>query len=95
MYNSLEDRLKVVENKNALKSITPGELILAHDLIIPPKFKTLMLEKYEGTTCPEAYFFAYCCKMVGHTHNDKLLIHVFQDSLTKATLKWYLKLKRN
>ena len=32
--------------------------------------------------------------MAGYTHDEKLLIHVFQDSLTGATTKWCLKLKR-
>ena len=95
MYNSLEERLKAVEDKNAFEGMNLDELILVLDLIIPPKFKMPLFEKYEGITCPKVHLVAYCCKMVGHTNNEKLLIHVFQDSLIEATLKWYLKLRRN
>ena len=31
-------------------------------------------------------------KMVGHTGNDKLNIHCFQESLTGSAAKWYMKL---
>ena len=95
MYNSLEERLKAVEDKNTLKGVNPDELILVLNLIIPPKFKTPLFEKYERPTCHEAHLVTYCCKMVGHTYNEKLLIHVFQYSLTEVALKWYLKLRRN
>ncbi|WRX13477.1 Retrotransposon gag domain - like 10 [Theobroma cacao] len=33
--------------------------------------------------------------MAAHAHDDKLLIHCFQDSLTGATAKWYVQLDRN
>ena len=95
MYNSLEERLKAVEDKNTLEGVNLDELILVLNLIIPPKFKMPLFEKYEGPTCHEAHLVTYCCKMVGHTYNKKLFIYVFQDSLTGATLKWYLKLRRN
>ena len=36
----------------------------------------------------------YFRKMDAHEKNDKLLIHCFQDSLTGASLKWYMSLKR-
>ena len=32
--------------------------------------------------------------MVGHTGNDKLLIHYFQESLTGSITRWYMKLDR-
>ncbi|RDX77063.1 hypothetical protein CR513_42872, partial [Mucuna pruriens] len=33
-------------------------------------------------------------KMALHAHDDALLIHFFQESLTGAALRWYLGLKR-
>jgi len=36
----------------------------------------------------------YCRKMVAHARDDKLLIHCFQGSLTRATLKWYMQLEQ-
>ncbi|RDX79123.1 hypothetical protein CR513_40488, partial [Mucuna pruriens] len=32
--------------------------------------------------------------MVPHAHDDTLLIHFFQESLTGVALRWYLRLKR-
>ena len=32
--------------------------------------------------------------MIGHTSNNKLLIHYFQDSLTRSAIKWYNQLSR-
>ena len=37
----------------------------------------------------------YCRKMAAHANDDKLLIHVFQDSLTGLTAKWYVQLDNN
>ena len=37
----------------------------------------------------------FCRKKTGHTGNDKLLIHCFQESLTRFTAIWYLKLDRS
>ena len=36
----------------------------------------------------------YCRKKTGHTNNDKLLIHYFQDSFTGFTTRWYNQLSR-
>ena len=33
--------------------------------------------------------------MVGHAHNEGLLIYVFYDSLAGATAQWYRGLKKN
>jgi len=37
----------------------------------------------------------YCRKMVSFVHDDKLLIHFFQDSLTGAASSWYTYLERS
>ncbi|RDX72684.1 hypothetical protein CR513_47793, partial [Mucuna pruriens] len=36
----------------------------------------------------------YCRKMATHIHDDKVLIHCFQDSLTGAALNWYVSLEQ-
>ena len=80
-------RLEIVENMNGIGNVDANELILVPDLIIPPKFKVLEFEKYDGTKCPKIHLAAYYHKMAGYTNDEKLLIHVFQDSLTGATTK--------
>ncbi|XP_022735589.1 uncharacterized protein LOC111288912 [Durio zibethinus] len=81
-YDRLEERLKAVEGNDTYGVIDANELSLVPDLVIPPKFKTSNFEKYDGTKCPSAHITMFCRKMMGHTHNDKLLIHCFHDSLT-------------
>ena len=87
-------RLKTVKDMNGIESVDANDLILIPDLIIPPKFKVPEFDKYDGTGCPKIHLVAYYHKMAGYTHDEKLLIHVFQDSLIGAAAKWYLKLKK-
>ena len=95
MHDLLEQRLKAVENKNTLKGLNPNDLNLVSDSVIPPHFKMPRFEKYDGTSCPEMHLIMYCNKMTVHAHNEKLLIHIFQESLTRAASEWYLRLKKN
>ena len=92
--NFLDKKLKEIEDVNDLESMDPRELCLVLDLDIPPKFKMSTFEKYDGTKSPENHLFTYCHKMVGHAHNEDLLIHVFYDSLIGTTAQWYVKLKK-
>ncbi|WRX21806.1 Retrotransposon gag domain - like 10 [Theobroma cacao] len=64
-------------------------------VVIPPKFKVPDFEKYDGTKCPVTHITMYCRRMAAYAHDDKLLIHCFQDSLTGAAAKWYVQLDRN
>ena len=68
---------------------------LVPDLVLPPKFKVPIFDKYDGTKCPSAHLYMYCRKMTGYTNNDKLLIHCFQDSLTGSATRWYNQLSRD
>ena len=79
---------------NDLGSVDPRKLCLVPDLFIPSKFKMPTFEKYDGTKCPENHLAIYCHKMVGHAHNEDLLIHVFYDSLIGTVAQWYVKLKK-
>ena len=49
----LDKKLKEIEGMNDLRSVDPKELSLVPNLVIPPKFKMLKFEKYDGTKCPE------------------------------------------
>ena len=91
----LDKKLKEIEGVNDLGSVDPRELCLVPDLVIPPKFKMPKFEKYDGTKCPENHLATYCNKMVGHAHNEDLLIHVFYDSLTGTAAQWYRRLKKD
>ena len=82
MHDSLEQRLEAVKDKDTLKGLNPNNLNLVSDLVIPPHFKMPRFEKYDGISCPEMHLIMYCNKITVHVHNEKLLIHIFQESLT-------------
>ncbi|XP_073225755.1 uncharacterized protein [Cicer arietinum] len=92
-WQALEERLRVVEGGHNYE-FDALDLCLVYDVIIPPKFKLPEFEKYKGTTCPKNHLIMYCRKIGFYAHDEKLLIHFFQDSLTGASLSWYMHLER-
>lgn len=48
------------------------------------------LPKYKGLSCPRSHITMYCRKMASYISNDDLLIHYFQDKLSRASLEWYM-----
>ena len=85
----IEERLRMVEGSDAYGLVDASKMSLVPNLVLPPKFKVPTFDKYDGTKYPSAHLYMYCRKMTGHTNNDKLLIHCFQDSLTRSATKWY------
>ncbi|MCI64815.1 gag-protease polyprotein, partial [Trifolium medium] len=63
-------------------------MCLVPDVVVPPKFKAPDFEKYKGLKCPKIHLKRFCMKMVAHVANEKLMMHVFQDSLSGASLDW-------
>ena len=61
---------------------------------VTPKFKPPIFEKYNGTSCHVTHATAYFRKMSVHTEDQGLLIHFFQDILSRASLEWYMKLEK-
>ena len=84
----IEERLRMVEGLDAYGLIDASKMSLVPDLVLPPKFKVPTFDKYDATKCPSAHLYMYYRKMTGHTNNDKLLIHCFQDSLTGFATRW-------
>ena len=48
-----------------------AELCLVPDMVIPPKFKVLDFDKYNGTTFLENHLKMYCRKMGVYTKDEK------------------------
>ena len=80
---------------NEFFSVDGDNICLVSDLMTPSRFKTPELEKYKGYTCPRSHLVMYFRKMAAYTNNQKLLMHCFQDSLSGASLKWYMGFERN
>ena len=85
----IEERLRMVEGSDAYNLVDASKMSLVPDLVLPPKFKVSTFDKYDGTKCPSTHLYMYCRNMIGHTSNDKLLIHCFKDSLTGSEIRWY------
>ncbi|XP_050919760.1 uncharacterized protein LOC127137331 [Lathyrus oleraceus] len=64
-------------------------------MVLPPKFKAPNLPKYKGLSCPRSHVIMYYRKMESYIDNDNLLIHCFQDSLSRASLYWYMVVKHS
>ena len=59
---------------------------------VTKKFRVPEFIKYTGTQCPVTHLKSYCNKMAEVVHDEKLLMHFFQDSLSGAALSWYMRL---
>ena len=91
----IEERLKAMEGSDVYGMVDAYKMSLIPNLVLPPKFKIPMFDKYDGTKCSSAHLYMYCRKMTGYTSNDKLLIHCFQDSLSESATRWYNFLGQN
>ncbi|MCI05502.1 gag-protease polyprotein, partial [Trifolium medium] len=90
-FKALEDRLSMMEGNN--DPIDFASMCLVPDLVLPPKFKVPDFEKYKGLNCPKNHLIMYSRKMASFANDDKLMMHCFQDSLTGASLNWYMQLE--
>ncbi|XP_039020005.1 uncharacterized protein LOC120151691 [Hibiscus syriacus] len=67
------------------------KLSLVPDLVLPPKFKILDFEKFNGTRCPSSHITMFCRKMTGYIGDDQ---YCFQEILTGSAIQWYNQLSR-
>ncbi|CAJ2643304.1 unnamed protein product [Trifolium pratense] len=89
-FKAIEDRLSMMEGADPLDL---ANMCLVPDLVLPPKFKVPDFEKYKGLSCPKNHLIMYSRKMASFAKDDKLMMHCFQDSLTGASLNWYVQLE--
>ena len=61
--------------------------------MVIPKFKVLDFDKYKGTTSPKNHLKMYYRKMGAYAKDEELLIHSFQESLTRVAVTWYTNLE--
>jgi len=88
----LEARIKVIEGVDLYDPVRVTEMCLVPNMVVPKKFLVLEFIKYSGIQCPMTHLKSYCNKMAEVVHDEKLLMHFFQDSLSGATLSWYMRL---
>ncbi|CAJ2662210.1 unnamed protein product [Trifolium pratense] len=90
-FKAIEDRLSMMEGGG--DPLDLANMCLVSDLVLPPKFKVPDFEKYKGLSCPKNHLIMYSRKMASFAKDDKLMMHCFQDSLTGASLNWYVQLE--
>ncbi|XP_050920371.1 uncharacterized protein LOC127138007 [Lathyrus oleraceus] len=91
-FRAIEEKMKAMEGPSTF-GLDAAEMCLVPDVQIPAKFKVPTFEKYQGVTCPRTHIRAYCRKMAAYSRDEKLLMHFFQDSLSGASLEWYIQLE--
>lgn len=93
MFSVLEEKMKVIEGSGAF-GLDTADMCLVLGVKIHEKFKVSDLDKCKGVSCPRTHIRSYCRKMVAYLDDEKLLMHFFQDSLSGASLEWYMQLER-
>ncbi|RDX92396.1 hypothetical protein CR513_25483, partial [Mucuna pruriens] len=89
----LEERLRIIEGFDS-HELDVVDLCLVPDVVLPTDFKIPKFKKYRGSSCPHVHLAMYYRKMASYIHQDKMLVHCFQDSLTGAALSWYVNLEK-
>ncbi|RDX85483.1 hypothetical protein CR513_33322, partial [Mucuna pruriens] len=91
--SSLKQWVRIIEGTGG-HGLDATDLCLMSDVALPVDFKTPKFEKYKGSSCPRVHLAMYCRKMAAYIHQDKILVHCFQDSLTRGALNWYVNLEK-
>jgi len=89
---ALEARIKVIEGVDLYDPVWAAEMCVVPNVVVPKKFRVPEFIKYSGTQCPMTHLKSFCNKMAEVVHDEKLLMHFFQDSLSGAALSWYMRL---
>ena len=91
---ALAEKIRAMECQNSL-GFDVTNMGLVEGLRIPHKFKAPSFDKYNGTSCPRTHVQAYYRKISAYTDDEKMWMYFFQDSLSGASLDWYMELKRD
>jgi hypothetical protein len=89
---ALEARIRAIEGIDLYDPVRAVEMCLVPNVVVPKNFRVPEFIKYTGTQCPMTHLTSYCNKMAEVVHDEKLLMHLFQDSLSGAALSWYMRL---
>ncbi|XP_057999419.1 uncharacterized protein LOC131178473 [Hevea brasiliensis] len=90
--SALEERLRAIEGLNMYGSIDVSSLRLVLDVVVPPKFKVPNFDKYTGNSDLRIHLATYIVKMSTLTEDNRLLVHFFHESLSRAALRWCIQL---
>ena len=86
--NKMEEMIKRAHNMEDLMDYQ--SLSLFPNVRLSPKFKMPTLYKFEGTGCPKSHLKMYMRAMQPLGATEELLAQMFQNTLTRASLRWFL-----
>ena len=66
------------------------DLYMFSNVHLPPGFKTLKFDKYDGHDDPIAHLKRYCNQLRGAGGKEELLMAYFGESLTGVASKWFI-----
>ena len=89
---ALEARIRAIKGVDLYDLVRAAEMCLVPNVVVPKKFLVPEFIKYTGTQCPITHLKSYCNKIAEVVHDEKLLMHFFQDNLSGAALNWYMRL---
>uniref|UniRef100_A0A2N9FAG0 Retrotransposon gag domain-containing protein n=1 Tax=Fagus sylvatica TaxID=28930 RepID=A0A2N9FAG0_FAGSY len=92
--DSLEEKIRLMQGLNSFGNTDFSSMSWFPNMTVPPKFKTLEFERYNGRGDPMIHLQMYCRKMAPYADNEPLLIQTFQDTLTGHAAEWYSQLKK-
>ena len=84
---------KMIRRAHKMEDLMEYEsLSLFPDVRLPPKFKMPTLDKFDRTGCPKSHLKMYMRAMQLLGATVEVLAQMFQNTLTKAALRWFLNL---
>lgn len=89
---AIEEKRKAMKGSNNI-GLDDAKMCLVPGVSIPAKFKVPDFEKYKGANGPKTHIRSYCRKMDAYLDDERLRMHLFQDSLRGASLEWYMQLE--
>ena len=90
--DAIEDWTRAINGTSLYDPVKASKMCLVPHVVIPKRFRVLEFVKYTGTQCLITHIKAYYNKITEVVHDEKLLIHFFQDNLSDIALTWYIRL---
>ena len=88
--NKVEEMIRRARKMEDLMDYQSLSLFL--DVRLPPKFKMPTLDKFDGIGYPKSHLKMYMRAMQPLGAIEELLAQMFQNTLTRAALRWFLDL---
>ena len=83
----------LMRSRRVEEAVDQNSLSLFPQARAPPKFKIPTLDKFDGTSCPKVHLKMYIRALHPLGVDEELLAQMFQNTLTRAALRWFLNLE--